>query len=149
MQILNGNMMRRKRFIRLIPAALIMLLIFLHSAMPADMSSAESGFLVDILTKVFHLTISVETLTFIIRKAAHFTEYLLLGLSLRWGMESSFLHVWLIGVVYAVTDEIHQLFVPGRSCEFRDICIDAAGVLAGVLLMRAIERRQIRKTRAK
>ena len=89
MQILNGNMMRRKRFIRLIPAALIMLLIFLHSAMPADMSSAESGFLVDILTKVFHLTISVETLTFIIRKAAHFTEYLLLGLSLRWGMESS------------------------------------------------------------
>ena len=126
-----------------------MLLIFLHSAMPADMSSAESGFLVDTLTKVFHLTISVETLTFIIRKAAHFTEYLLLGLSLRWGMESSLLHVWLIGVVYAVTDEIHQLFVPGRSCEFRDICIDAAGVLAGVLLMRAIERRQIRKTRAK
>ena len=59
------------------------------------------------------------------------------------------LTAWLIAAAYAVTDEIHQLFVPGRSCEFRDICIDAVGVLAGVLLMRAIERRQIRKTRAK
>ena len=131
--------MRRNRLIRLLPAAAVMLLIFLHSAMPADMSSAESGFLVGILIKLFHQSVSAETLTFITRKAAHFTEYLLLGLTLRWGLDSSLLHVWLIGAAYAVTDEIHQLFVPGRSCEFRDICIDAIGVLAGVLLMKVVK----------
>ena len=137
--------MDKKRLIRLLPAAAVMLLIFLHSAMPADMSSAESGFLVDILIRLFHLPVSAEILTFITRKAAHFTKYLLLGVSLRWGMESSILHVWMIGAVYAVTDEIHQMFVPGRSCEFRDICIDAAGVLVGILLMKAAKRRWGRK----
>ena len=40
---------------------------------------------------------------------------------------------WLIGTAYAVTDEFHQSFVPGRSCEFRDIVIDSCGVLTGVL----------------
>ena len=52
---------------------------------------------------------------------------------------------WLAGTLYAVTDEIHQSFVPGRSCELRDMGIDSCGVLAGVLvvsfLMRSKERR--------
>ena len=42
---------------------------------------------------------------------------------------------WLTGTLYAVTDEIHQYFVPGRSCEFRDICIDSAGVLCGIFCL--------------
>ena len=40
---------------------------------------------------------------------------------------------WLIGTAYAVTDEFHQSFVPGRSCELRDVVIDSCGVLTGVL----------------
>ena len=42
---------------------------------------------------------------------------------------------WVIGTVYAVSDEVHQLFVEGRSCEVRDMLLDSAGVAAGVLLM--------------
>ena len=44
------------------------------------------------------------------------------------------LAAWLIGTAYAVTDEFHQSFVPGRSCELRDVMIDSCGVLTGVLL---------------
>jgi len=42
---------------------------------------------------------------------------------------------WAVGAAYAVTDEFHQLFVAGRSCEVRDMCIDAAGVLCGVMVV--------------
>ena len=42
----------------------------------------------------------------------------------------------------AVTDELHQRFVPERSCEPRDMCIDAAGVALGALIMIAIVMRQ-------
>ena len=134
----------KTRFIRLIPAAAVMILIFIHSAMPADLSSAESGWLVDLLARLLHFAVSTDTLTLVVRKAAHFTEFLLLGMSLKWGLQSKharppqpreYLSAFLIGTAYAVTDEIHQLFVPGRSCELRDICIDMLGVLTGMLFI--------------
>ena len=40
---------------------------------------------------------------------------------------------WITAVCYAATDELHQWFVPGRSCEFRDVCVDGAGALIGCL----------------
>ena len=59
----------------------------------------------------------------------------------RWVMLIS----WLCGTLYAMTDEFHQLFVPGRSGEIRDVCLDSAGVLVGVfigrLLWTALRRR--------
>ena len=45
---------------------------------------------------------------------------------------------WGIAVLYSVTDEIHQMFVPGRACMFTDILIDSAGALTGVLLFAAV-----------
>ena len=43
---------------------------------------------------------------------------------------------FILGVIYAITDEVHQYFVPGRSCEFKDVCIDGSGVLFGIVLVR-------------
>ena len=37
------------------------------------------------------------------------------------------------GVAYAVTDEIHQMFVPGRTADPADLAADAAGVLLGTI----------------
>ena len=42
---------------------------------------------------------------------------------------------WFIGTIYAATDEIHQLFVPGRSGQISDVCLDSIGVLIGVSLL--------------
>jgi len=47
------------------------------------------------------------------------------------------------GVLYAVTDEIHQSFVPGRSCELRDVLIDSVGVLTGVTILWLLRRKQM------
>lgn len=78
--------------------------------------------------------------SFVVRKGAHFLEYLVLGISLFWTVRdlrkrASFGIPWAVGALYAVTDEVHQYFVPGRSCELRDVLIDACGVAAGVAIV--------------
>ena len=124
-----------------------MAFIFLQSALPADLSSQESGVIVDLIMRFLEsiLPVGREEVVFAVRKGAHFTEYLILGAVLaqavkEWNSESKVsaaggaLTAWLIGTAYAVTDEFHQSFVPGRSCELRDVVIDSCGVLTGVLL---------------
>ena len=49
----------------------------------------------------------------------------------------------LIATAYAATDEVHQVFVPGRSAEFTDVLLDSLGALVGIWLYLAWHRRQI------
>ena len=78
-----------------------------------------------------------------VRKTAHASEYFLLGI-----LASLSLFVWFkknkiillfagfaISVLYAISDEIHQMFVPGRAGMFTDVLIDAAGAMTGVILL--------------
>ena len=55
---------------------------------------------------------------------------------------------WFIAALYAASDEIHQLFVPGRSGQLSDVILDSAGALAGVaaftVLWWLINRRKAR-----
>ena len=154
------SILRNKKFTIIVAA--IMAFIFFQSALPADLSSRESGRVVDLLVRLFQgiLPIDRQTMVFIVRKGAHFTEYTILGGFLvpavtEWmavdktpvpdSVRNIRIISWLVGTLYAVTDEIHQSFVPGRSCELRDIGIDSCGVLAGVMIvslaMRLKERR--------
>ena len=154
------SILRNKKFTVIVIA--IMTFIFFQSALPADLSSQESGRVVDLIIRLFQgiWPIDRQTMVFIVRKGAHFTEYTILGGFLvpavtEWmavdktpvpdSVRIIRIISWLVGTLYAVTDEIHQFYVPGRSCELRDIGIDSCGVLAGVLvvslLMRSKERR--------
>ena len=130
---------------------LIMVFIFFQSALPGDLSGAESNFIVELITRI--LDTDAETVSFIVRKLAHFTEYLILGIFLALDAqdiavmrqrETGFAYIWFIpfltGMLYAATDEFHQSFVPGRSCELRDVMIDSAGVAAGVLILTLMRR---------
>lgn len=78
----------------------------------------------------------------VIRKIAHFSVYTLFGVLLmalviktnvkyRWKM----IIPLLIGLIYAISDEIHQVFSPGRTPKVTDIYIDMLGVLLGTLLV--------------
>lgn len=90
-----------------------------------------------------------------VRKAAHASEYALLGilltgaiLDIRKPWKRQLLACFLIGAAYAASDEFHQLFVPGRSGQIRDVMIDSAGVAAGIILAcLAIKAFQCRKPR--
>ena len=85
----------------------------------------------------------IEELQFITRKSAHFIGYMILGilasgLILYYGnINKKYLLAFLICVIYAISDEIHQLFVPGRSGQVRDVLIDSAGSLLGIILVMA------------
>ena len=46
----------------------------------------------------------------------------------------------IIGILYAITDEIHQLFVPGRSGRILDIGIDSLGVITGIFIYKLLEK---------
>ena len=39
------------------------------------------------------------------------------------------------GILYAITDEVHQLYIPGRSGKWQDVCIDSIGVLLGIFVL--------------
>ena len=81
------------------------------------------------------------------------TEYALLSMLIYLAcasLKNSFFYrskAWIalaVSVVYATTDEIHQLFVPGRSGEVRDVLIDSLGALIGILIISLIRSAIIR-----
>ena len=87
-----------------------------------------------------------------IRKLAHFTEYAILGILLAgtfllWDLsvkEAISLGV-AIGIAYAISDEIHQYFVPGRACQLMDMIIDSGGVIIGGLAEALFARRPFKQ----
>lgn len=119
-----------------------MVLIFFMSNQPGEVSTKQS----DLVIKIFSL-IGIDLnsylgsiATFIIRKAAHFTEYFILYcLSIRLlkqniEIKKARIYCLLIVLGYAITDEIHQYFVPGRAMALRDVLIDFSGGIFGYLL---------------
>lgn len=144
---------RNNRCPQIICWALVLLwmcVIFWFSAQVADESKAMSGGVMEFLLRLLGIDSTapenaelVDTMTFWIRKTAHFTEYTILGLltCTAWrtqGISRPAWFGWGLGTLYAVSDEIHQLFVEGRSCEVRDMAIDSSGVLLGVCLATGI-----------
>ena len=73
---------------------------------------------------------------FILKKTAHFMEYGILAMLLyrsfingRVNKKRSLVYSFILTVLYAVSDEIHQLYTPGRDARVRDVLIDSAGAL--------------------
>lgn len=118
--------------------------IFILSHQPASSSSELSSGIVQIIsemtTTVFpFISIDIDQLHFYIRKGAHFFAYFTLGIlvlhaiTLRHKMTLRYFMISLvICVLYAMSDEFHQLFIPGRSGEVRDVLIDSAGSVIGL-----------------
>ena len=115
---------------------LVMGIIFFLSAQVADDSAAQSGFILELLNKVFAW---VGLTDHIVRKTAHFLEFAGLCFMFNWsllftkGKMQRILSVALTSA-YALTDEIHQIFVEGRSCQFSDWLLDTCGAVFGLLI---------------
>ena len=90
-----------------------------------------------------------------IRQLAHFTLYFLLGITTNNAINNGFnfskpLAYGISGcvcILYAITDEIHQYFVPGRSCRLIDIGIDTLGTLADILLVFIIREKLLNRSK--
>lgn len=91
----------------------------------------------------------IEQLQYPVRKGAHMSEYALLGIFLYIALAVDGvcrryrgIAAFGIAVLFACTDEFHQLFVPDRSGRLTDVLIDAAGCLIALSVCAAIDKRR-------
>lgn len=144
-------------WITLLPVIAVMVVIFCFSAQPADVSSKTSDGIAEKLMETVipnYEKMSAESklnirdfVTYAVRKLGHLFEFFALGFF-------TFLHVHNTGekrekktkilwsaafcLSYGASDEIHQIFVPGRFPRVTDVLIDTAGAVAGILVMSLI-----------
>ncbi len=118
--------------------------IFSNSMAVAQVSSASSGRVLTLLQgalrRLGHPALAQRLTQHVVRKMAHFCEYLLEGFLLMLCMRVYSRHPlghitvpMLGGVLTALTDETIQLYSPGRSSQVTDVWLDSVGVLAGIL----------------
>ena len=151
--------------------AVWMCVIFSFSAQNAETSSDTSAGVIEKIAGAVYpgyneMTESeqketVDSLQHVTRKTAHATIYAVLGvLSLLTFISYERLkRIARVGIsatvclLYAASDEFHQLFVAGRSCEFRDVMIDFSGAAVGIafsfLIVLLISRRKSEKAGVK
>ncbi len=112
-----------------------MAIIFSLSAQNGEASSEFSGSFVDSLLELLHIQIDEG----ILRTVAHGLEFMGLSVLLfnavyaTWEKKLTPLIAFLGTVCYAVTDEIHQIFVPDRAFQISDILVDSTGAIIGVV----------------
>ncbi len=87
------------------------------------------------LSSVPHLGTGLGTWDTVLRKGAHMTEYAILAVLLVRALARE-LPAFALGVLYAVTDELHQAFVRGRHASPVDVAIDSIGLALGLLAWR-------------
>ena len=150
------------RILTTLLTAAVMVMIFAFSTEDAEHSDRTSGLISRRVLSIIHpeyeqLEESRQKLLYddmqhIVRKCAHFTEYMVLGLMLRLCLESWFgrtvrksrsltIAGFCGGTIYACTDEFHQLLIEGRSGQWSDVLVDGSGVLLGVLIAALLIRR--------
>ena len=133
-------MIRTDRRIRLCRAMIVAILAFIwgNSLMPGWISQAISDALAWFLLGTKPLDGEMAAGSGVLRKLAHFTEFMGLGMCLAWlyGMlGKGKVRPFLWGVLAAAADETIQCFVPERGPGIKDVCIDSAGVLTGIVLL--------------
>ncbi len=146
--------LKNEIIITLIAVIAVLLLIFFFSSQTASESSQVSGFFANAIRKILFPDWKSKTaaeqerllsvISSITRKAAHFLEFFLLGITLslhfnainrKKTIKLRYLFSFLLGVVFAAADEFHQFFVPGRANELFDVFVDSSGVFFGVLFV--------------
>ena len=163
--------MKISKVLAWIAVALWMMGIFYLSAQPAvdsnRLSKGVTQVMIEVVEKVVpDAEIDIREFTDIIRSIAHFISYFVLGwlvmnalsrgvraeVSASYRVEfKNLFFAALICIVYAVSDEFHQIFVPGRSAEGKDVLTDIAGAAAGIGVYSGIRwiLRDMRLTRRK
>ena len=133
-------MKRTDKRLRLCITLLICNLVFIWgtSLLPGEVSGAFSDWVKSILALLFSGDPNAPAGGGLLRKIAHFTEFAALGMCLAWlhGMlQMGKIRPFFWGVLAAALDETIQRFIPDRGPSIRDVCIDSAGVLMGMILL--------------
>ena len=130
--------------------------IFAFSAQDVGASAELSGNITEEIYEVVEETfpetsITEESFEVTLRNVAHFFLYLVLGFlvynalfqyKLKWIELLGY--SFLITVLYALSDEWHQYYVPGRAFEMKDLLIDTLGAIVGITLIALLYSRRVK-----
>lgn len=135
--------MNKRQYLWSAAAALYVLFIFSNSMKTADLSSADSGAVLQMVRQVL-AAVGMDgagITEHVIRKTAHFTEYAVLGILLclcfrtfSLSLDRRILCQTLVSFLAPFTDETIQLFVAGRSGQISDVWLDCAGAAFGTMV---------------
>ena len=140
-----------KRIILTALTVIWLIIIFYFSNQPASLSTENSSSLIKNtivkIYKVFNGDASleeeqkvIEKYDYPVRKTAHFIEFFILGVLIFFTLKAYKVNniyiMILLCFLYACSDEVHQLFIIGRSGEFKDVLIDTAGSIASILILK-------------
>ena len=146
--------MTARRTIFILLSLLIVVFIFLNSAQVSTDSTGRSRIVTEMLIKLFvrdyeslsgsEQTALIDRFEHAVRKLAHFCEYAALGFvltlcffefpKLGGTAHNAIMCAVAVCCVYAISDEIHQMFVAGRTAKVTDMLIDTAGAALASLI---------------
>ncbi|NMH71687.1 VanZ family protein [Bacillus sp. RO2] len=138
-----------------------MALIFFLSSQQGEQSADLSGGITEWVNEVVEQVMpaaefKMEEISFFVRKNAHFLAYMLLAILSFNAVRRSGGRGWrsmgaafIISLLYAISDEVHQLFVPGRSGQVSDVLLDSIGALVGIVLYAGISHLLVEKRKPK
>lgn len=136
----------------------IMAVIFMFSSQPSKQSDKVSTGVTEIIVNTLPETrnlpdkdknVLIAKSNEYVRKYAHVALYFILGLAITYALSVSIdyknplylcIVAFMICLIYSVTDELHQLFVPGRGCQASDVLIDSGGAMVGCAVIAVIKR---------
>lgn len=125
-----------KKIINIILVIIWMIVIYSMSSANSTVSNEQSGYIVNFISKIFNIS-NLGLLNYIVRKIAHITEYTVLGFLVENTIKNSNRNSYISLIIclsYAITDELHQSLVPGRSPQISDIIIDSIGSSLGIII---------------
>ena len=148
----NGeNMKRRNIVLKLLLLFIWLTFIFFMSNQNGSQSNELTNSIIYNFFKLFNLSdstieILISNLFFIIRKLAHFTEYFILGIlfmnlfkEFNIVSKKKLIYCCLLCLLYAISDEFHQLFIGSRNGSIIDVLIDFIGSISGVLIYKLVQ----------
>lgn len=127
------NFQKAYFYISLIIVFALFILIFCLSHEDGKESTETSGWFTTLLNFLLPFPVTEN----VVRTLAHFSEFACLSFF----MNNLFVSkkeklcpviACTLSFIYAITDEIHQIFVPGRACQFQDMMVDLAGIISGM-----------------
>ena len=150
-----------KKIVNIVLLVVWMSIIFFYSNQKGEDSSSLSASVIKTTVKTYYSVIgkelteeklndSVESLSLVVRKTAHFLEYLILGL-LMINVLKDFkvfnIKLMIMSLIlcclYASSDEIHQIFIAGRSGQVTDVILDTFGSLVGIVIYGFRKRKNV------
>lgn len=150
-EVLHITKKKILQIILLVLAIFIPLTIFSFSSQNGEasqgLSRKISGKIVEITSigqdlNEYELAERINKVDRVIRKIAHFSLYTILGITImsffctiKMEDKKRVIITTIIGMLYAISDEIHQIFVPDRSPHVTDVMLDTLGVIFGVLIV--------------